>query len=99
MKHGVGDEELMEAEMAILRGDGDTIAGTGGLKKLRCRMSGRGKSGSIRLIVADFPRFGRAYLLAAFGKNEKANLSAAERNQLRMVKTVLEKALQKGQVR
>jgi len=61
---------------------GALIRGTGGIRKLRWAQSGRGKSGGIRVIYYvhhdDMP----LYLLAAFGKNEKANLSEQERNSL-----------------
>lgn len=40
--NNVDDEGLREVEIAILRGAGHTISGTGGLKKIRCRSAGRG---------------------------------------------------------
>ena len=94
-RSGVSDAELREVENAILRGGGSTIAGTGGLKKIRCGTAGRGKSGSARLIFADYPRTGRVYFLAAFGKNDKANLSKAERNELHTVKRKLDRAMER----
>ncbi len=87
---GVNDEGLREVETAILRGAGNTVSGTGGLKKIRCRSAGRGKRGSIRIIFADYPVAGRVYLLAAFGKNEKADLSSKERRDLHALKLILD---------
>jgi len=87
---GVSDERLRDAENAILRGSGTTVAGTGGLKKIRCGSTGKGKSGSVRIMFADYPRVGRTYLLAAFGKNERANLSKADRNALYAIKRLLD---------
>jgi hypothetical protein len=59
---------------------GDLLVGTGGLRKFRFAKGGRGKSGGVRVIYY----YGRAehplFLLEVFGKNEKANLSKAERN-------------------
>src|SRR5579884_3673507 len=92
---GVSDDELREMEGCIMRGAGVTVAGTGGLKKIRCGSSGKGKSGSLRVIFADYPRRGRTYLLAAFGKNEKANLSKADRNELMAVKRYLDKEVER----
>ena len=59
---------------------GTLMQGTGGIRKLRWAQSGRGKSGSIRVIYYFHSTNMPLYLLAAFGKNEKANLSQQERN-------------------
>jgi hypothetical protein len=67
------------------------IPGSGGIRKVRFGFGSRGKSGGARIIYlfggVDLPVF----ILAAFAKNEKANLSAAERNALgKMVVGMLE---------
>lgn len=58
------------------------MPGTGGCRKLRIARPGQVKSGSYRVITfytgPDWPVF----LLTVFGKNEKANLTKAERNAL-----------------
>ena len=59
---------------------GTLMRGTGGIRKLRWAQSGRGKSGGIRVIYYFHSESMPLYLLAAFGKNEKANLSEQERN-------------------
>lgn len=62
---------------------GELIVGSGGARKFRWRAKGKGKSGSMRVITyfggAGIP----AFLLSVFGKGDKANLTMAERNQLR----------------
>jgi hypothetical protein len=59
---------------------GVLIPESGGVRKLRWALPGGGKSGGARVIYyfhnVNFPVF----LLAAYGKNEKATLSRAERN-------------------
>jgi len=55
---------------------------TGGIRKLRWARSGGGKSGGIRVIYYFHDESMPLYLLTAFGKNEKANLSKEERNLL-----------------
>jgi hypothetical protein len=58
---------------------GVVIPGSGGIRKVRFGFGGRGKSGGARVIYVfggeDVPIF----LLAAFAKNEKADLTPAER--------------------
>jgi hypothetical protein len=62
---------------------GDLMQGTGGARKVRWAARGKGKSGGARAITfyagPDVPVF----LMAIFGKGDKANLSKAERNELR----------------
>jgi hypothetical protein len=62
---------------------GDLIQGTGGVRKLRWGLEGRGKRGGARVIYfyynADLPLF----LLAAYAKNVRSDLSAAERKELK----------------
>ena len=61
---------------------GVVIPGSGGIRKVRVGFGGRGKRGGARVIYLfggdDVPVF----LLAAFAKNEKADLTAAERKAL-----------------
>jgi hypothetical protein len=61
---------------------GDLIAGTGGVRKLRWTRDGRGKSGGVRVIYCFHSAAMPLYLLTMFAKNERANLSKAERNAL-----------------
>ena len=61
---------------------GVAMQGTGGIRKLRWAREGMGKSGGVRAIYFYHDERIPLYLLTVFGKNEKANLSAAERNAL-----------------
>ncbi len=61
---------------------GDLIEGTGGVRKLRWARGGRGKSGGVRVIYYVHSDAMPLYLLTMFAKNERANLSKAERNEL-----------------
>jgi hypothetical protein len=58
------------------------MQGTGGVRKLQWALGGRGKSGGARVIYDFHSEAMPLYLLAAYGKNERANLSKAERNDL-----------------
>ena len=61
-------------------GSGALIQGTGGIRKLRWARKGSGKSGGIRVIYYYHSEIMPLYLLAVFGKNEKANISDKEKN-------------------
>ena len=61
---------------------GDLIEGTGGVRKLRWARDGRGKSGGVRVIYYFHSEAMPLYLLTMVAKNERANLSKAERNAL-----------------
>ncbi len=62
---------------------GEVMQGTGGARKLRWAAMGKGKSGGARAITFYSGRDVPVFLMAIFGKGEKANLSKAERNELR----------------
>ena len=63
---------------------GDLMEGCGGTRKGRIgdRTSGRGKSGGFRYVYVYIEIAGTIYLIHFFGKNEKSNLSRAERNEV-----------------
>lgn len=68
---------------------GEIMQGTGGVRKVRVGRGGRGKSGGARVVYVLHDPDHPIFLLAAFAKNEKANLSKAERNELaKFVKTL-----------
>jgi mRNA-degrading endonuclease RelE of RelBE toxin-antitoxin system len=70
---------------------GVIIPGSGGIRKVRFGFGGRGKSGGARIIYLFSGERLPVFVLAVFAKNEKANLSAAERNALaRMVVDMIE---------
>ena len=58
------------------------MQGTGGIRKLRWSAHGKGKSGGVRVIYYYHDGTMPLFLLAVFGKGEKANLRKAERNDL-----------------
>ena len=64
---------------------GDLIQGTGGLRKVRFATDNRGKSGSVRVVYYLYNDTMPVFLLTVFAKNEKDNLSRAERNALAKV--------------
>lgn len=81
----LSDEEMSGIVAAISAepSAGDLIPGTGGARKLRFPGRGKGKSGGYRTVSFfggdDVP----VLLLALVSKGERADLSQAERNELR----------------
>lgn len=59
---------------------GDIVAGTGGVRKVRWALPGRGKSGGARVIYYYHDERIPLFLITAYAKNEQTNLSLAERN-------------------
>ncbi|WP_295446104.1 type II toxin-antitoxin system RelE/ParE family toxin [uncultured Thiodictyon sp.] len=68
--------------LAVHPGAGVLLEGTGGVRKLRWGRQGRGKSGGVRVIYYFHSEAMPLYLLTLFAKNEQANLTHAERNEL-----------------
>jgi mRNA-degrading endonuclease RelE of RelBE toxin-antitoxin system len=63
---------------------GDVIPGCGGLRKLRIADEGRGKGkrGGARVIYLYVPEAKRFYMIDIYGKEEKADLSPADKKVL-----------------
>lgn len=63
---------------------GDLMEGCGGARKGRVgdKGAGKGKSGGFRYVYIYIEIAGTIYLIHFFGKNEKANLTKAERNEV-----------------
>jgi hypothetical protein len=83
---GLSDDEqdFIVAEISKNPLAGEMMVGTGGCRKLRFAGKGKGKSGGYRTVHYfagdDVP----VLLLALINKGERANLSKAERNALRV---------------
>jgi len=75
---------------------GDLMKGTGGIRKLRWARGGRGKSGGVRVIYYFHSDRMPLYLLTVFGKNERSNLSKAERNELAGLVRVLKAGMERS---
>jgi len=74
---------------------GDLIPGTGGVRKLRWALAGRGKRGGARVIYfhhdADMPLFA----LTANAKNQRADLSQQDRNDFKRLTGILVEAFKR----
>jgi hypothetical protein len=82
---GLSDDEI-SGIVVVISSDpisGDIIPGTGGARKLRIAGRGRGKSGGYRTISYFAGEDVPVLLLGLIDKGERADLSQAERNELR----------------
>lgn len=88
---GMSDEVRAEVVSALAADPrlGDLMEGTGGFRKLRFAKPGQGKSGGFRIITYFYTEGAPAFLITVFGKNQKANLSKQERNELAKLSKIL----------
>lgn len=69
--------------LAYNPGAGDLIRGTGGVRKLRWGLAGRGKRGGARVVYFYHSPKIPLFALTAFAKGQQTDLTQAERNGLR----------------
>ena len=74
------DDELaaLQADLVANPGAGDVIKGSGGARKVRVAAKGRGKRGGARVIYFFISKSMTVYLLLAYSKSEKDDLTPAE---------------------
>lgn len=90
---GLDDVDLLSLETTLVQNPqaGAVIPGLGGLRKIRFSANGKGKRGGARIIYLDVVVADYIYLIAAYSKNEKTDLSADEKKYLsKLVKAILE---------
>ena len=76
----LGDDEYraLQSQLIAHPEAGAIIKGSGGVRKIRWRSRGKGKSGGMRVIYYWAPAVEQVVMLTLYGKSEKANLSAAD---------------------
>ena len=92
------DNGLRKLEQCILEDPkvGSVVKGTGKLRKLRFAFDNKGKSGSVRVLYIDFTVYEKTYLITAYPKNAKDNLSKEECNQIKNLIVTLEQFLKEA---
>lgn len=68
---------------------GDLISGTGGVRKLRWALEGRGKRGGARVVYYYHNDVMPILALTAYAKNERADITQADRNEFRRLTALL----------
>jgi hypothetical protein len=94
-------ESDLIALQAILMADpqaGDVVPGSGGYRKLRFAPPSwlTGKRGALRVYYLPYPRYGVVLLNAIYAKNERADLSAAQKKSLARLAATFETLLQRA---
>ena len=95
---GLNDDDLKRLQEELLEDPkiGAVMRGTGGVRKMRFAFEKRGKSGSVRVIYVDFEVYEKIFLISAYPKNEKDNLTDAERNEIKQMIHALEEQLKEN---
>ena len=95
---GLDNDDLLRLQNELLDDPkiGAVMQGTGGIRKMRFAFEDRGKSGSARVIYIDFEVHEKIFLITAYAKNEKDNLSKEERNELHHLVDILKAQLDEG---
>ncbi len=81
---------LLQLQLSVRADSGDIIKGSGGIRKLRWAGTGRGKRGGIRVIYYYITDDNQIYMLYAYPKGKKDDLTA---DQLKQFKQVVEDQL------
>ena len=92
---GLDDNDLQALQIELLKDPqiGSVIQGTGKLRKMRFAFPNRGKSGSSRVLYVDFVLAETIYLIFAYPKNEKDNLTDEESNNIKKMIAKIEQSL------
>ena len=76
------DFAVLQIELMENPEKGDLIRGTGGARKVRMKIGGKGKSGGARIIYYYQISEHVILFIHAFAKNEKANISEKEKKEI-----------------
>jgi len=68
------------------------VGGTGGVRKARWARPGMGKRGGVRVVYYFQTRAEIVYMLDIYAKNEKSDLTPADKRELRAIVSLLEES-------
>jgi len=103
VKEGLTDSALRKTVNELAQGIGDALGG--GVYKKRVALSGRGKRGGARTLLA-FKKDGNVFFIYGFAKNQQANIKVNELEALKLLarkflgynKKALSKAVKTGEL-
>ncbi len=73
----------LQAALILNPGMGTIIRDCGGIRKLRWQAKGHGKRGGIRVIYYHLDKEGQLYMLLAYAKNERGDLTHEQKKELK----------------
>jgi len=81
----LSDDEYAQLQQALIanREAGSVIPGSGGVRKMRWSVAGRGKRGGLRIIYFLRARQGQIWMLTLYAKNVAENISARVLKQIK----------------
>lgn len=84
---GISEDErfAMVSYISRIPDAGEIMPGTGGARKVRFAGRGKGKSGGYRIVTFYADAGMPVFLLDVYSKDSQANLSKAERNELKAI--------------
>lgn len=92
-KEFLDDEQERQIELALLANPeiGDVIPGTGGARKMRVALPGRGKSGGARVVYVFVQVRETVHLLLAYRKARQENLTPEQTGLVRAMVAMLKR--------
>ena len=83
------DFNVFQKELAEHPEMGDVVPGTSGVRKVRLKSSGRGKSGGFRVCYYDIVNDNEIFLILIYAKNKQEDLTAEQKKSLKESVTIL----------
>lgn len=89
----MNNDSLRTLERILLENPkiGDVIQGTGGARKMRIQLDGRGKSGGGRVVYLDVFEKEKLYLLFAYPKNVQDDLTQEQKKLIKAIVDAIKK--------
>ena len=97
---GLDDNDLFRLQKELIENPkiGNVIKNSNGIRKMRFAFRNKGKSGSARVIYVDFEIHEKIFLITAYDKKEKNNLSKKEIQELKQLINILKKQIKNSKL-